>query len=41
MKKKIMLEKESRDKQLHEEKYRKRVEVKETFKQEVELVKRL
>lgn len=36
-----MVEKESRDKQLHEEKTRKKVETKETYKQEVELVKRL
>ena len=41
MKKKIMMEKNSRDKQLHEEKHRKRVEEKDQFKQEVELVKRL
>jgi hypothetical protein len=36
-----MLEKESRDKQLYEEKHRKKVEEKDQFKQEVELVKRL
>jgi hypothetical protein len=36
-----MIEKESRDKQLYEEKHRKKVEEKETFKNEVELVKRL
>ena len=36
-----MQEKNSRDKQLHEEKYRKKVEDKEQFKQEVDLVKRL
>ena len=36
-----MMEKESRDRQLHEEKIRKKVETKEQFKQEVDLVKRL
>lgn len=36
-----MMEKESRDRQLYEEKHRKKVEEKETYKQEVELVKRL
>lgn len=41
MKRKIMQEKNSRDKQLYEEKHRKKVEDKEQFKQEVELVKRL
>lgn len=41
LKRKIMLEKNSRDIQLHEEKHRKRVEEKDQFKQEVELVKRL
>jgi hypothetical protein len=41
MKRKIMLEKESRDKQLIEEKHRKKIETKETYKQEVDLVKRL
>jgi len=41
MKRKIMMEKESRDKQLYEEKMRKRVEEKETYKQEVDLVRRL
>lgn len=41
IKKKIMLEKESRDKQLIEEKTRKKVEDKDNFKQEVQLVKRL
>lgn len=35
------MEKESRDKQLKEEKHRKRFETKEEFKQEVDLVKRL
>ena len=41
MKRKIMQEKSSRDKQLVEEKYRKRNEQKQQFQQEVELVKRL
>lgn len=41
MKRKIMQEKSSRDKQLYEEKHRKKVENKEQFKQEVELVQRL
>ena len=41
MRKKIEQEKHSRDKQLYEEKIRKKVEQKETFKQEVDLVTRL
>ena len=39
--KKILAEKESRDKQLREEKARKRAEQKELFRAEVELVNRL
>jgi hypothetical protein len=41
IKTKIMMEKQSRDKQLQEEKSRKKVEDKDNFKQEVQLVKRL
>ena len=41
MREKIMLEKESRDRQLKEEKTRKRREEKEAFANEVELVQRL
>ena len=41
LKKKIMHEKESRDKQLVEEKSRKKVESREQFRQEIDLVKRL
>ena len=41
MKRKIMQEKESRDKQLREEKMRKKKEEREQYEQEVELVKRL
>jgi hypothetical protein len=36
-----MIEKESRDRQLKEEKTRKKVEDKDNFKQEIQLVKRL
>lgn len=41
MKKRIMQEKLQRDKQLQEEKMRRKVEERETYKQEVALVKRL
>ena len=41
IKRKVLNEKESRDKQLYEEKSRKKVEEKTQFRQEVDLVKRL
>ncbi len=41
IKRKVMMEKESRDKQLVEEKTRKKCEEKEQHKAEVELVRRL
>ncbi len=41
VKRKVLNEKESRDKQLHEEKSRKKVEEKTSFRQEVDLVRRL